>query len=317
MREKDSFVAHRERLWFDCAMNQTDDVARHISQRFDALTPQQRRAARFLLDHPTEVALKSMRELAQVAGVPPVTFVRLARALGFADYNALRAVFQGDVRRHRRQSGFSLKARDLQLRSGGDKTQALLKDLFEAELDNIELTFSQNHPDRLAAAAELMERAERLFVLGRRSCHPTAAFFHYVHRLFRTNAVLVPDGGQLADCLRDAGPDDVLLVVSVAPYTADTIEAARWAHERGARLIGITDDRLSPIGRLADVVLLVATATPSFFHSIVPMVALAQALLALLVARGGDAALAAIEASEQQLARFQVYWSDGTEEPQA
>ena len=296
-------------------MSPTIDIAQHISRRFETLTPQQRRAARFLLDHPTEVALKSMRELAQAAGVPPVTFVRLARALDFADYNALRAVFQGEVRQHRTRAGFSQKARDLQLRAGGDQTQALVKELFEAELDNIELTFGQNHPDRLVAAAELMERAERLFVLGRRSCHPTAAFFHYVHRLFRANAVLVPDGGQLADCLRDAGPDDVLLVVSVAPYTADTVEAARWARERGARLIAITDDRLSPIGQLADVALLVGTATPSFFHSIVPMVALAQALLALLVARGGDTALVAIEASEQQLARFQVYWTDSDQEP--
>jgi hypothetical protein len=33
------------------------------------------------------------------------------------------------------------------------------------------------------------------------------------------------------------------------------------------------------------------------------------------VARGGDATLAAIESSERQLARFQVYWTDGTEEP--
>jgi DNA-binding MurR/RpiR family transcriptional regulator len=295
-------------------MSPTIDIARHISQRFETLTPQQRRAARFLLDHPTEVALKSMRDLAQAAGVPPVTFVRLARALDFADYNALRAVFQGDVRQARPRAGFSGKARDLQLRAGGDQVLTLVKELFEAEIDNIELTFSQNHPDRLVAAAEMMERAERLFVLGRRSCHPTAAFFHYVHRLFRANTVLVPDG-QAADCLRDAGPDDVLLVVSVQPYTAETIEAARWARERGTRLIAITDDRLSPIGRLADVVLIVGTATPSFFHSIVPMVALAQALLALLVARGGDATLAAIVASEQQLARFQVYWTDGTGEP--
>jgi DNA-binding MurR/RpiR family transcriptional regulator len=294
-------------------MSPTIDITRHISERFEALTPQQRRAARFLLDHPTEVALKSMRELALATGLPPVTFVRLARALDFIDYNALRAVFQGDVRRQRSRAGFSLKARDLQLRSSGDEAQALVKELFEAELDNIELTFSQNHPDQLIAALELMERAARLFVLGRRSCHPTAALFHYVHRLFRSNAVLVPDG-LLADCLRDAGPDDVLLVVSVAPYAADTVEAARWARERGTRLIAITDDRLSPVGRLADVALLVGTGTPSFFHSIVPMVALAQALLALLVARGGDAALARIEASERQLARFRVYWTDGTQE---
>jgi DNA-binding MurR/RpiR family transcriptional regulator len=295
-------------------MNQAIDITRHIAQRFDTLTPQQRRAARFMLDHPTEVALKSMRELALAVGVPPVTFVRLARALDFIDYNALRAVFQGEVRQAAPGAGFSGKARDLQLRAGGDQTLTLVKELFEAEIDNIERTFGANHPDRLVAAAELMEQAERLFVLGRRSCHPTAAFFHYVHRLFGTNAVLVPDG-LAPDCLRDAGADDVLLVVSVAPYTVDTVEAARWARERGTRLVAVTDDRLSPIGRIADVVLVVGNATPSFFPSIVPMVALAQALLALLVARGGDTALAAIEASERQLARFQVYWTEGAEEP--
>ena len=66
MCKKDSFFAHRERLWFDCAMSPTDDVARHISQGFDTLTPQQRRAARFLLDHPTEVARSGDAALAAI-----------------------------------------------------------------------------------------------------------------------------------------------------------------------------------------------------------------------------------------------------------
>jgi hypothetical protein len=40
------------------------------------------------------------------------------------------------------------------------------------------------------------------------------------------------------------------------------------------------------------------------------MVALVQALLALLVSRGGKSALAAIELSEKQLERFKAYWPD-------
>jgi hypothetical protein len=40
------------------------------------------------------------------------------------------------------------------------------------------------------------------------------------------------------------------------------------------------------------------------------MVTLVQALLALLVSRGGRQALDAIEFSEKQLERFKAYWPD-------
>ena len=43
------------------------------------------------------------------------------------------------------------------------------------------------------------------------------------------------------------------------------------------------------------------------------MIALVQALLALLVARGGKQALDSIEQSEQQLEWFGAYWNDEKE----
>lgn len=41
--------------------------------------------ARYLLDHPDDVVLLSMREIATRAGIAPATLVRLARTLEFAD----------------------------------------------------------------------------------------------------------------------------------------------------------------------------------------------------------------------------------------
>ncbi|HEY0522733.1 MAG TPA: MurR/RpiR family transcriptional regulator [Stellaceae bacterium] len=292
-----------------------------ISSRFEALSPQLRNAARYLLDHPDDVALRSMRDIAQAAGLPAVTFVRLTRALGFADYAELRNLFQNRLREANGSGNggrpYSLKARDLQRRGGtssgsdGGDSAALLKELFGAEMDNVQLTYEKNHPEALTKAVELIEGAARVCILGQRSCYPIAFFFAYVYRLFRTNAVLLQSGGGMVlDELRGIGRNDLLIAISMAPYSTETVRAARFTHDEGARLLALTDDPLSPIARIADRTLLVAPGTPSFFHSIVSPIALVQALLALLVARGGKDALAAIERSERQLERFQAYWPD-------
>ncbi len=286
-------------------------LAEQVSDRFGSLSPQLRKAARYLLDHPDDVALCSMRDLAQAAELPSVTFVRLSRALGFADYSELRAIFQNRLREGQQSKRYSRKARDLQLRGDETGTLELLKDLFSAEMDNIELTFEKNHPETLLKAVTLIEGAERIFVLGQRSCFPIAFFFNYVYRLFRANSLLVQSqGGMVIDELSAIGRNDLLIAISLAPYTAEVVQAVSYASDVGTRVVAITDDTLSPIARAADATLLIAAGTPSFFHSIVSMMALVQALLAVLVSRGGKGALAAIELSEKRLERFKAYWPD-------
>ncbi|MDA3919863.1 MAG: MurR/RpiR family transcriptional regulator [Salinisphaera sp.] len=296
-------------------MNETSDLARlsdHIGRRFEALSPQLKKAARHLLEHPHDVALRSMRELSAAATLPPATFVRLSRALGFAGYAELREVFQSGLRESGEAQRYSIKARDLQHR-GDDLSgpMALLKELFGADMSNIERTFAEAQPKALTAALDLIENADRLYVIGQRSCYPAAFLFHYVYRLFRGNAILLDNhGGTAVDELRHIGPDNILIVISVAPYTADVVKTALRARDQGAQLLAITDDRLSPIARGADRVLLVSATTPSFFHSMTAVVAMVQALLALLVMRGGNAALEEIETAERQLTRYRAYWPD-------
>jgi DNA-binding MurR/RpiR family transcriptional regulator len=295
-------------------MQRTPDLAKlaeQVSALFESLSPQLKRAARHLLDHPDDVALCSMRDIAQAARLPSVTFVRLSRALGYADYSELRAIFQNGLREGGQAKRYSRKARDLQLRGDETGTLELLKDLFSAEMDNIELTFEKNHPDALLEAVSLIEGAERVVILGQRSCFPVAFFFNYVYRLFRANSVLVQShGGTVIDELNALGPKDALIAISLAPYTAEVVQAVSYAADVGARIVAITDDTLSPIARPANAALLVAAGTPSFFHSIVSLMALIQALLAVLVSRGGEGALAAIELSEKRLERFNAYWPD-------
>src|SRR4030095_7962942 len=64
-----------------------------IARRYPDLAPRLQRAARFIVDNPDQIAVRSMRAIARRAAVARATMVRLARALDFADYDDLRDVF--------------------------------------------------------------------------------------------------------------------------------------------------------------------------------------------------------------------------------
>ena len=52
---------------------------------------------------------------------------------------------------------------------------------------------------------------------------------------------------------------------------------------------------------------MVRTETPSFFHTMTPAFAAVECLAALIAARRGEAAVAALQASEDQLSAFSTY----------
>ncbi len=283
-------------------------LSRRVAERFAGLSRQLQRAARYLLDHPEDVALLSMRQAAGAAGVHPATMLRLARALGFDGYPALRRVFAERLRD--RTKSYARKAAELQSRGRAGEPDAIVRETFEAVARNLQASFDRNAAGRLRACARTLETARTVYVLGLRSSFPIAFFFHYVYRLFREGVVLVDGrGGTFPDDLHGIGRRDVLFAVSLAPYTRDTVRAVEFAVDRGATIVALTDSLLSPLAQRARHTLLFTADTPSFFHSVTGAMALAEALLALLAARGGRGAVEAIAASEAHLAAFAAYWA--------
>src|SRR5215475_5497585 len=68
-----------------------------ILERFASLSVKLQEAARFVVDHPHDVVIASMRTLAERAGAQPATFVRLAQQLGYAGWPALKSAFADDL----------------------------------------------------------------------------------------------------------------------------------------------------------------------------------------------------------------------------
>ena len=278
-----------------------------VRKRFPELSPELQRAARWLADHPADVGVMSMRQQARAIGVSPPTMSRLARALDYADYAALRHAFQDALA----APGARYRAQAKALQSGqrGKSTALLMRDLANDQLQDVRSTTELNDPAVVEAVVDSLCSAERVGFLGVRSSFGIAYLFHYAHKLLADNGVLITGlGGALIDQLDGFGPRDVLVAISLAPYSSPTVEAARLARERCVSVVALTDSPLSPLAPHATHVLLFRAASLSFFHSMLAPLALVELLLAQQAARGGRAVLARLARIDRQMTARGAYW---------
>ncbi|TDN64043.1 MurR/RpiR family transcriptional regulator [Paraburkholderia sp. BL10I2N1] len=273
-----------------------DQLAALIRARFSELSPQFQTGAAFLLDHPDEVAVSSMRKVAERALVQPASLVRLSQQLGFPGWNELRDLFVARVRT--RPEPLTSRARSLVKTNARD---ALAQDLLVAQQHNLELTAAHNARVTVEAA-RVLRRAQHVHVAGFRSCYAVAFGLVYGYRLFRSSvSLLTGEAGTLEMQLRGIDRDSATIVISFAPYSVEAVRVAEAALEKGSKLIAITDSAVSPIALNADKVLIFSHESPSFFPSLVAATAIAESLVAHLLALEGAGAVEQLEKVERSL----------------
>lgn len=288
-------------------------VWKRIEQRYGGFPPQLRRAARFVREHPQDVALQSLRTVAGRAGVSPTSMSRLLQSLEFESWDAFQAEHR-DWLTAGRQGVFSGRAD--RLISGARVPGAedeLLDAVAEAERANVGAALAPEHRPALRKAADLLVAAPAITILGIRSCFPVAFSLHYTLSLFAPHArLMMAAGGSLLDDLHHLSEGDALVVVSVTPYSREIVEAARLARAAGVSVVGITDRPLSPVARLAEVALIAGNDSPAHIASPIGPLAVAQALALLVLSRSGETALEALRRREATLEATAAYIPEET-----
>lgn len=289
--------------------NNAEHLLDELSSRHASLTPQLRRAAKYVLDHPSEVGVTSIRALAGMADVTPNTLVRLAKEFGFQGYSEFREPFRRSLRE--RHESIPDRARWLQSLGRGGSEAAIIGQMASELLGNVEHLYSTVAPADLKRAAELITQGRSSYVLGSRGSYSLAHNFYYVARMALSNLVLVPrQASTPLDDIIGIGSGDVLLAIALAPYARDTVQAARYAKEQGAAVVAVTDSRASPLVQGADVVFVAPSRSPQFFNSIVASAALLETLMAVIVAEGDEGMLASIRLYDRVREDSHAYWTE-------
>ena len=284
-------------------------VVSRLQEALPVMSPQLRKAARYVLDNPNEVGVSSIREIADAAEVTANSLVRMARAAGFEGYEDLRRPFREALRSGRET--FPDRARWLQGIARGGRHARLFGQMANMTLENCAQLFSETTAAELKRAADRIVAARTTYVLGVGISAALEHNFAYLARMALDSVVAVPRDGSLPiDDLARAGSGDVVLAMTYKPYRSDVVDAVRLVGEQGAALIAISDSRSAPIALLAEQTFVVPTETPQFFTSTVAAAALLESLMAFVVADADDRVIANIEGFHRRRYDLGVYIPD-------
>jgi len=283
-----------------------DELSSKISKSYGDMSPNFRKIATFLLEHPDEVAMSSTRDIAGQLDMDPSNLVRFAQGFSFSGYSEMKGLFKKRIRKSK--IGYLERAQQLQRHGGNDEISELLSDLHAANNANLIDVLEQNKPELFAEVGALLMEVKKVYICGFRSCFPAAFALHYICRMVREDVYLSKGlGGTIADEMRGIGRGDIFVTIGMEPYSNNTVAAVRYAEKCGAKIIALTDSPLSPLATNAHLLLTFGRKGPPVLGSIVPVIALVEAVTTVMIARGGGKVLSVINDSEQQLTDFGAY----------
>ena len=222
-----------------------NDLITKIQSELPGFSKGQKQIARFILEHYDKAAFMTASRLGVTVGVSESTVVRFATELGYDGYPHLQRALQEMIRNKLTSVQRMEVAGD---RMGG---RDVLQTVLHADTDMIRVTLDEIDRDAFQGAVDALMGAKRIYILGVRSSSALASFLGFYFNLLFENVTLVHTNSvsEIFEQVLRVGPGDVLFGISFPRYSKRTLSAMKYARDRGARVIALTDSQLSPLAR--------------------------------------------------------------------
>ena len=103
------------------------------------------------------------------------------------------------------------------------------------------------------------------------------------------------------------GEGDLIIGISYPRYSKRTISAMKFARDHGARCLGMTDSKVSPLNEISDVCLYAKSEMVSFLDSLVAPMSLINALIMAVSARDRERTFETFRELETVWKEYEVY----------
>lgn len=280
-----------------------NDILTILQEKAPTFSKGQRRIAQYILDAYDKAAFMTANRLGKTVGVSESTVVRFAVDLGFEGYPEMQKAMQEMVL-NRLTSVQRIEVANDRI---GD--QDVLSMVIHSDIDKLRQTDETLSREEFHAAVDAILKARRIFILGVRSVAPLANFLgHYLNYMF--NNVHIVNGfsvGEMFENIVGIGSEDVVVAFSFPRYSASTTKGAQYCRTTGAKVIGITDNRESPLGSVSDHVLVAKSDMVSLVDSLVAPLSVINALIVALASKRQKELHDTFDALEQIWDQYNVY----------
>lgn len=251
------------------------DLLLEIQTKYHTFSKGQRYIANYILEHYDKAAFMTASKLGEIAGVSESTVVRFASELGYDGYPQLQKALQ-EMIRNKLTSVQRIEVTNNRL-GGGD----VLEKVFNADIEKIKKTLSEISREDFEGAVDSIVEAKKIYILGVRSASSLAGFLGFYFNLIFDNVKLVhtTSVSEMFEQILRVQPGDVVIGISFPRYSSRTVKAMKFASDRGATVISITDSKLSPLYQFSKFNLLAISDMASFVDSLVAPLSLINALI--------------------------------------
>ncbi len=250
----------------------------------EGLPKRLRQCADYVAANMDRIAVSTVADMAEGAGVQPSAFMRFCQIMGFSGFSEMQRLFRETF-----VGGwpdYSTRLQHMREKAEGSPP-ALLAEFVEAGRASLENLLKTVDPLALEQAVEVLAAANMIHIIGLRRSFPVASYMAYAFEKMNVPAMLHSVVGRLdnSNAIREG---DVLLAITFSPYSAETIELVETVQARGIRVVALTDTVVSPLRKFDAVTLSVSEVDFGAFRSLSATLCLAIALSVAIGTRRAD-----------------------------
>lgn len=251
-------------------------LVRALQENFESFSKSRKAIARYLIDHLSEAPVLSAQELARRTNTTSSTVVRFAQNLGFTGFTEMmKAAWE----EHRLAGSNSTAAKQLHFPLDDDFSGRAVR----TDILILEETIKRNDTDNFLEIIAQLEKADQIYIAGMSEAALVVNYLDYYLSVMGVPVIAVTDGtedsvGRLAGIDRRSA----LIAAGFGSGHQFLLRLIRAARELDAFTVGISENRISEVAKLADKNLYCFQDSSSFAPSLVGAFSIANAIIAAL-----------------------------------
>lgn len=219
-----------------------------IKERYEELTPADKKIAQFIQDKPEEVIKISSKNLADLTGTSQSAIIRFVQKIGYDGYTSLKL----DIAK-------SLETEDVSLSSevitSGDSVNDIINKSKANVISSIEKTYALINEELIEKAIDNLIRADNVYLAGIGSSGLICEDLLYKLQRSGKKSFYERDAHTNLSLLTNIKEDDLLIAISYTALSKEVLLAAEYAKSKGAKLISITKAGRGKLANMSDILI--------------------------------------------------------------
>ncbi len=285
---------------------QDKDLFKTIQSYSAHFSKSHRKVAEYILNHYQRAVFMTTSQLAGTLGLSEPTVVRFAQSLGYSGYAGflrdLEKIVHGELTATDR---FEVSVHT------GRKRLLGPQEVISKEIENLRNLWESFPTDDFVKAVKEIRTSQPVCIIGLRgSAHLAQYFGYFLRKVKRPVWTLTAGAATDFDELMDINSQALVISIAFPRYPRMTVDLTRYAKQRGAKIVAITDNVLSPIARLSNISLLAPVGLITIFDSYSAPLCLINALITEVGRRNTGRTRQLLDQFEQLVKEQSIFHSE-------